>query len=236
MYFFLWMLCTSTLLYGQHYEIQYEAVNHIQLKAEKENDPIQQAIQKRYAVPQAYTLYTTGEECLYFKTPQLKPAHTGLQIRGNYTQDQVYSNFNEGFRVQQVALENKKYRIKEALAVEKWIYHRERQTILGLTVRKATLQKKNRLIELWFAQGIDTPCGPSTFYGLPGLVLEIKVHNQQNPGEYQHLYAIAIQKTDKKRVKQSTAGIEVTPLEFDKILTTYQDKLVEYYSTQGVEK
>ena len=53
-----------------------------------------------------------------------------------------------------------------------WKIQRENKVILGHLCRRATLESKN--VEAWFATDIDIMDGPEIFYGLPGLILEIR--------------------------------------------------------------
>jgi len=55
-----------------------------------------------------------------------------------------------------------------------WKIQRENKMILGHLCRKATLELNGKNIEAWFATDIDIMDGPEIYFGLPGLILEIR--------------------------------------------------------------
>ncbi|HHH52768.1 MAG TPA: GLPGLI family protein [Bacteroidetes bacterium] len=56
-----------------------------------------------------------------------------------------------------------------------WKILRYNKVILGHLCRKAVMTtKKGAVVEAWFATDIDILDGPETYFGLPGLILEVK--------------------------------------------------------------
>jgi len=56
-----------------------------------------------------------------------------------------------------------------------WKILRDNKVILGHLCRKAVMKtKKGGVVEAWFATDIDIMDGPETYFGLPGLILEVK--------------------------------------------------------------
>lgn len=55
-----------------------------------------------------------------------------------------------------------------------WKIHLDKKEISGYTAQKATVTFEGRNWEAWYTEQINIPYGPYKFYGLPGLILEIK--------------------------------------------------------------
>lgn len=55
-----------------------------------------------------------------------------------------------------------------------WKIHPETKEINGYKAQKATITFEGRNWEAWFTEQINIPYGPYKFYGLPGLILEMK--------------------------------------------------------------
>lgn len=70
--------------------------------------------------------------------------------------------------------EKKFYLIQENLPGFDWQINNETKEIMGYTAQKAITHFRGRDYEAWFAPEINLQDGPWKFYGLPGLILEIK--------------------------------------------------------------
>ncbi|WP_158597714.1 GLPGLI family protein [Aquimarina sp. AD10] len=83
----------------------------------------------------------------------------------------------------------KDFLVEEKLVSQKWIFKNEKKTIGRYSCKKAVLENPNeaheyitsrdtelyqKLIEVWYTEDIPIKSGPIGFWGLPGLILEIK--------------------------------------------------------------
>ncbi|AXT60304.1 GLPGLI family protein [Aquimarina sp. AD10] len=64
--------------------------------------------------------------------------------------------------------------IEEAIIKPNWVLTKDRKKIGKYVCYKATLQKQDTLIEAWYTKMIDKNEGPMGYWGLPGLILELK--------------------------------------------------------------
>ncbi|MDD3772448.1 MAG: GLPGLI family protein [Weeksellaceae bacterium] len=81
---------------------------------------------------------------------------------------------NELLSYESIYGEKELYLIKEELPEFEWQIANETKEILGYKTQKATTEFRGRKYEIWFAPEINLHDGPWKFYGLPGLILEVK--------------------------------------------------------------
>lgn len=66
------------------------------------------------------------------------------------------------------------YRYEEVMPVQTWSILDEKKDILGYTCRKAECTFRGRKYIAWFTTEIPVSNGPWKFWGLPGLILEVR--------------------------------------------------------------
>ena len=89
----------------------------------------------------------------------------------------VSSNIYKDFNSKELYENNKmkpKLFIKDSIQTFPWVLSKEKSTILGYKVRKATYTNPTQTVEAWYAPDLPFRDGPSRFNGLPGLILKIK--------------------------------------------------------------
>ena len=65
------------------------------------------------------------------------------------------------------------YLVKEEAIKQDWKIEKEKKSVNGFTLQKATLNYKGRNWIAWFNSEIPLPYGPYKFQGLPGLIFEL---------------------------------------------------------------
>ncbi|WP_282629687.1 GLPGLI family protein [Empedobacter sedimenti] len=65
------------------------------------------------------------------------------------------------------------YLVKEKAIKQDWKIEKEKKSVNGFTLQKATLNYKGRDWIAWFNSEIPLPYGPYKFQGLPGLIFEL---------------------------------------------------------------
>ena len=64
--------------------------------------------------------------------------------------------------------------VKDTLSSRKWVIGKETKKIDGFFCRKATTRKDTSTITAWFTTEIPLPEGPYYYYGLPGLIVQVR--------------------------------------------------------------
>ena len=64
--------------------------------------------------------------------------------------------------------------IEEPLEPQEWELTKETKKIDQYLCYKAILKSSDKKVEAWFTNEIEAPYGPKGYYGLPGLILELK--------------------------------------------------------------
>jgi len=92
----------------------------------------------------------------------------------------VYTDIEEDVCIEEIDLLSKKVYYDSENEFD-WKIHPETKKLLGYNVRKATTnvemkftESKFKNIEVWFTSDIPCSFGPANYYGLPGLILEVK--------------------------------------------------------------
>lgn len=86
-----------------------------------------------------------------------------------------YSDYDTGVHYTSSTILSKHRIVKKNLPTYDWQLTRDTKKILGLEVRKATVNLDNDSIIAWYAPKISYKAGPEDVWGLPGLILEYKL-------------------------------------------------------------
>lgn len=144
----------------------------------------------------------------------------------------IYKNTKSEISLEESQSFSKKYLIKDSLTEFNWQITRESKEILGVKVQKATSWDKEKGVELiaWYAPKLNFKNGPDNYWGLPGLILEIKVtlHFEDNTEHYMTYIAREIEALKSNyKIKPPSKGIAVTQDEFEKINQANYKKMME---------
>ena len=86
----------------------------------------------------------------------------------------VYKDFDSSTLIIRELVGKSAYLITESFPKFDWQIEPDKKNIGGFDCQKATLTHKGRQYTAWFTTKIPSSDGPWKFYGLPGLILEIK--------------------------------------------------------------
>lgn len=183
-----------------------------------------------------YTLKTNGKEAVYKMVEQINNAQTAggmiaAQIRASDNQE-TYINMDEKFYLKPVDVMGTRYMIKDVMQDHKWNITREKTEIAGYETRYATgeMTMNDSIIPIkaWFAPKIPVKSGPSSLWGLPGLILKAEFESN---GALMTLTAKEIKVLDQPlAIKPPTGGKEVTLDEFTNEMKKIQE---EYQEAMG---
>lgn len=123
----------------------------------------------------------------------------------------VYKNFADLTYTKQEHLINKKYLIKEKLSKINWELSNEIKKIDKYNCKKAKAIIKNKQVIAWYCEDIAISDGPSIYYGLPGLILQIEAEDR--------LYsAIEIRFEKELILSKNTDGKVISQKDYDVLL------------------
>ncbi|HEY4061790.1 MAG TPA: GLPGLI family protein [Puia sp.] len=135
---------------------------------------------------------------------------------GSGSDDQTYRNYATEQATEQHELGPKKYLVVDSLQRQSWKLEPDTKTIMGYTCKKATTKGRNNAdVIAWYAEDIQASAGPESFGGLPGLILELNINNDEMV--YTPLEIIT-KDFNRKMVAAPTTGKKITRAEFRKML------------------
>lgn len=138
-------------------------------------------------------------------------------------QNQVYKNFKEKYIYSYSdVLFQKNVTIKEPIIDVKYTLTGNRKIILGFECSEAKFDYKGRTYFAYFTESIPIKDGPWKFYGLPGLILEVREEN-----DLIHFWAI--------KINQLNDDLEIAPIieltntkSWEQIITDAKKAYFEY--------
>jgi GLPGLI family protein len=117
----------------------------------------------------------------------------------------------------------KKYIVKSEMKRIPWKLGNETKTINGYACKNAVYTDENqREIVAWYSEDLRVPVGPESFYGLPGLILEVIINNDE--------MIIGATKIDmrnlkKNELKEPKGGIEISDEEYKAMVKEQMEKM-----------
>lgn len=248
------VILTFTKVTAQDFQgvATYKSHRKVDLKLDQKNSKnaeLEQQIQEqlRQQFQQEYTLTFNKNESLYKKNEKLakpNPVASGFQITVSDGSDLIYKNIQENRFTNKTEIYGKQFVIKDSLKNKSWKLVDETKNIGEYTCFKATFIEeyttqtisldgemesvtKERTTTAWYTPQIPISNGPSEFYGLPGLILEI------NDGELTLVCTkIIINPAEKVKIEEPTKGKEVSQEEFDKIMEKKNKEMMEQFQSR----
>jgi len=137
-------------------------------------------------------------------------------IRFGGNENETYKNYATSKLIELRELGPKKYIIEDSLRRMAWKLDESGETkkIKGYTCKKATTKGQLGDVVAWYTDEISCPSGPDNFGGLPGMILEVNV----NDNEIVFTPLEITDKTDKKVVKAPSGGKKITRAEYQKMM------------------
>ena len=170
--------------------------------------------------PEYYELLFNDTEALYRKIdkktePQQDEMNTGnIQMKVTKvsvsTPGEMYKNYKTKASVDSRKILDKEFLISENLKKMDWELINETKTIGSLECKKAQIKKGDDITEAWYAPNIPTMAGPSIYWGLPGLIVDVR-------SKTSHYTAIQIKENGVAKIVEPTKGKKVNKQEFTKL-------------------
>ena len=182
-----------------------------------------------------------------------QPGRGGMRMMGAFNQGIYYKNLKEKRYVRQIESFSKEFLIKDSLKPYEWKLEEESKMIGEHLCFKATATKEVRNIRMgppqqkneedskqneepktkiitvtaWYTPEIPINNGPSDYWGLPGLILELSEENTVFL-----CTEITLNAKDAIDVKEPEKGKEVTQKEYDQIMEDKMKEMQEMYGGQ----
>lgn len=235
----------------------YKTDRQIDLQMDEEDgmsDDIQKSIQAQLKAQfqKEFTLSFNNNESFYKEVPKLNAPQaapkSGIQIKISGNSDVLYRNISENTYKSETEIMSKEFLIQDTLKKPNWVLAKDTKNIGDYLCFKATLTdtiqkskfddktmeyeetEEERVTTAWYTLQIPVPHGPSNFWGLPGLVLEI------NDGD-QTILCSKIVLNPKKgvNIEVPKKGKKVTQAKFDEIQEKKTAEMMEQFQ-QGTNK
>ncbi|SNS47776.1 GLPGLI family protein [Belliella buryatensis] len=183
-YMFVMLLCALWSFISQHAEegaiIYQTKINmHKRLPAEREE---LKAMIPEFNVTKNILLFNPSES-LYRTVPEeenpFDQASGGNRmVMRTMNSNETYQDRKESMITLVREFMGKKYLTKRELNRIPWKLENETKEIQGLLCKSASYTDENqRAIKAWYTEEIRIPLGPENFQGLPGLILEVAIND-----------------------------------------------------------
>ena len=113
-----------------------------------------------------------------------------------------------------------------------WKLETDTKEILGYNCRKATAEIDNRKVEAWFTSELSVPSGPASYFGLPGMILELKSEGERG-GNHIQATAIQMEKLEEGQIEKPKKGKKVSREEYQKIVEQKTKEMQEQMGGRG---
>ena len=180
-----------------------------------------------------WVLLYSGDISLYQRVKESDLAATnssqgGMQMRMNRENRIVYKDLSEEEIIDSRDFMQKQFLIKGFTATRKWKIGSKQKQILGYQCLEASCRPDtSTTITAWFAPQLTVQNGPVDYQGLPGMIMQIDINNNERTITATE---IKLEKIDPVLFVAPTKGKEISGEEFEKLR---QEKLKEMQSQPG---
>ncbi len=207
---------------------------------------IQEQLKKQFQ--QEYTLKFSKYKSVYKQEEKLdapQAVSSGINIKVVQGADVMYKNVKEHKYTNKTEIYGKVFLIKDSLTSREWQLVNETKNIGTYTCYKATFDEeyttrtvnekgefttvtKPRTTTVWYTPQIPVSNGPSDYFGLPGLILEV------NDGQLTLVCTkIVLNPEETIEIVEPKKGKEVSQDEFDKIREKKTEEMLEQFRSSN---
>lgn len=233
------LLFVSSVIAQTNYKVEYEQ-SKILYWGENLNERQKLTIEQ-YKKPTFFSLSISNSTSLYKEIDKISneqsDVHVVMKTIGGFEQKAIYQDIEKNIKISELIMDNKRYLVNGSPIEYKWnILEEEEKEILGYKVIKAISNVDEFYeIEAWFAPKLNSPFGPNGYFGLPGIILELKQIIKSNPKSYNLFYATEIEETSETNIKRPTKGQKINQSEFEELVNLQEEKIKEMFG-DGVDK
>lgn len=180
--------------------------------------------------PTYYDLFFNNTEALYKKVDKKAESQQDEMNTGNIQMKvtkvdvssiaEMYKNYKTKTIIDSRKILDKEFLVSEDLRKIDWELINETKKIGSFECKKAQAKIGDDLVEAWYTPNIPTMAGPSIYWGLPGLIVEVKTKS---------LYFIAtqIKENIQGKIELPTKGKKVSKEEFQKLAKERLDEMTK---------
>jgi GLPGLI family protein len=220
------------------FKVEYERRYFINL-----NDPNPESKKLReeiFSKPKYIELAVNGNKCLskeVVKIDNSQGPQYAMKVIGGYKDLETFTDFDQNNKITVREMDAKVYNISDTISQFKWTLTRETKSINGYEVRKAFYKDQDNEYEAWYATAIKSKCGLDSYYGLPGLLLELKRTSIKDQKQYATYKVENIVEDTKLVFEKPNKGKSISSNDFEKLEELYYQKVREMVKpSQGVDK
>ncbi len=214
----------APLAIAQSISVQYKSRFIIDDALKTSLPPSAQNLLESLEKGENYSLLIDGNKTLYFPTKEFNTfveKKTKKDEKGNIENSKtigyknpeiIYKDLSKNEIVSQIELVGKTYLIKEEISNLTWTIGNTTENIGEFTCQKATAIIDTDIVEAWFTNQIPIPQGPSNYYNLPGLILQVKINKKLITAT-----KVSYDKTDANLIIPPTKGKPISRIEYKKI-------------------
>lgn len=199
------------------YIITYEETKNMEDQLSQVPESLREQVRKQLTAPTNYDLTIYENSSIYEKQDLSKKstnsddlkAESGVQIIQMKGKSRAYKNRKTNQYLNESSILGKDFLISDELRNIDWILNPDTKKIGQYDCKKATTTIDNSPVEAWYTASIPVSDGPDEFWGLPGLIIEVKTINKN------YLATQIIKSRDTELIVPSK-GKKVTKLEFEK--------------------
>ena len=227
--------------------LSFEGANHSPEMVEQLKAQLKKQFQKEYEL-EFNLSESTWKEAESLDAGAATASSGGMTISIATGNSITYKNTSDLTYIEQTESFSKLFLIKDSLKQRQWKITGETKKIGNYLANKATYENiresktfsltnddkemkskiDTTLITVWYSSQIPVPHGPSDYWGLPGLILEM------TDGNVTYLCTkVVLNPTDKIIIKAPTKGKEVTRKEYEKVNEKMAESMMKKYRGNG---
>lgn len=208
-----------------HQYFKYKTLDSIKVAKEFRQQYLDAISQKKL-----FELIISDKKSKYSETPIINNQQGNLIFKTSSSQGDIYKDLEKNIIFYEMNFPKSLF-VKDTLSDLNWYLIPESDSIInGFPVNQATAKHNDSEVKAWFTNKIPIPDGPSEFYGLPGLIVELEILNK-NGNEIKCINLESIEFLEKKnRVPLPNERKTYTMEEYKAIVDEFLEKEREFNS------
>ena len=181
------------------------------------------------------TLYTAkkGEEP---EDQEINHEEEGVRIKMSFSggagENSTYLDLKKESLTEKKDFMGKTFLVQDKDPKLPWKLGTESKKILDYNCRKATAEIDDRQIEAWFTTELPIASGPGSYFGLPGMILEVKSSGERG-GRHLTAESVDFKALEADQIVAPKKGKKVTNDEFKKIVEEKTKEMQEQMGSGG---
>lgn len=172
---------------------------------------IKQLIQQQVDKPRIFSLTSSEQRSVYEAISSEEKSTGNISMMVDHQNEKIFRDFTNKNLIHQKQFLSRQFIIDEESKNSEWKILNETKTILGYKCKKA-VSKTDDSVVAWYTSDISSSVGPREYYGLPGLILEVKDDSLT-------ITAIDVKLADiNTKLEAPTKGKKVSREEYDEIV------------------